>query len=143
VSLRQKNWAIIVDNFARALEKIHVSRDGRTVKMDFNEPLGDDDRRDLAAANKETFDKRVAVANVLEAIQQKRALPQDSLALLVGAPWAAYFTQAVAYDPKAPSAECVAAAKPLSNGKKPPPNPKCAPPVEPHEAQFGHKTQAG
>src|SRR5207302_10586523 len=39
VSLRQKSWAIVVDNFSRALQKIKVTRSGRVVKMKFNDPL--------------------------------------------------------------------------------------------------------
>ncbi len=113
VSLRQKSWAIIVDNFQRALENIKVSRSGRAVKMAFNEKLADSDKKDLDDANKETMDKRAAVADVLDAIQAHKALPADALTKVVGGPWATYFIQSATFDPsvKAPMtpAECTAA----------------------------------
>ena len=52
----------------------------------------------------------MAAAEVLDAVSSKKPVPQDSLAKLVGAPWAAYLAQQVSYDPtaKAPltAAEC-------------------------------------
>ena len=114
-SLRQKSWAIIVDNFQRAIENMKVTRSGRAVKLAFNEKLGDDDKKDLDAATKETMDKRSAVADVLDAIQSRKALPADALTKLVGGPWATYFVQASTFDPstKAPmtSSECATAKK--------------------------------
>jgi hypothetical protein len=107
-SLRQRSWAIIVDNFIHALQKATVSRSGRAVKLAFNEPLVDEDRRDLAEANKQTLDKRVAAAEVLDAIAQKKPLPQDSLAKIVGAPWAAYFAAVASYDPSQKAAPTTA-----------------------------------
>jgi hypothetical protein len=145
VSLRQKSWAIIVDNFSRAIQKMKVSRSGRTVKLSFSEPLADEDKRDLADANKETLDKRVAIADLLDAVTQKKPLPQDSLTKVVGAPWAAYFALASTYDPKNLPADCatVAVKKPAAKGKKgaaatvASADPKCAAPVEPPESEFG------
>ncbi len=90
ISLRQKNWAIIVDNWAHALEKMKVSRSGRTVKLAFNESVADDDKRDLDDANKKTLDTRAAVADVLDAISAKKSIPVDALSKLVGQPWAQY-----------------------------------------------------
>ena len=43
----EKKWAIIVDNFTHALEKAKVVRDGRTVRLTFNEPLDPSDKTDL------------------------------------------------------------------------------------------------
>jgi hypothetical protein len=112
-SLRQKSWAIIVDNFQRALENIKVTRSGRSVKLAFNEKLGDDDKKDLDEANKDTMDKRVAVANLLDAVQAKKPLPVADLTKIVGGPWATYLVNAATFDPtvKAPmtSIECTAA----------------------------------
>jgi hypothetical protein len=146
-SLRQKSWAIIVDNFSKAMQGIKVSRSGRTVKLAFNAPLDSGDAADLAQANKDTLDKRVAVADVLDAIQKKGALPETSLAKLVGAPWAAYLVAESTYDPKNLPADCAnakAAPKPAKGAKKgaaPAPaagvDPKCVAPVEPPEAQYG------
>jgi hypothetical protein len=152
VSLRQKSWAIIVDNFTRAMEKIKVSRSGRTVKLAFSESLDDADKRDLADANKETLDKRVAVADLLDAIAQKKPLPPDALGKIVGAPWAAYFVQEATFDPKSLPADCA----PVAGAKKPAPgqakgkkggpstaaapvvaDPRCAAPVEPPESEYG------
>ncbi len=93
VSLRQKNWAIIVDNFAHAIEKMKVIRSGRAVRLNFNEPLAADDKKDLDAADMQTRDKRVAVADILDAIEQKKTLPADALSKLIGPQWATYFAQ--------------------------------------------------
>jgi hypothetical protein len=115
VSLRQKSWAIIVDNFQRALENMKVSQSGRAVKMAFNEPLNDEDKKDLEDANKQTMDKRTAVADILDAIGQKKPVPQDALTKLVGAPWAAYLANVATNDPTQQTplttAECTTAKK--------------------------------
>jgi hypothetical protein len=152
VSLRQKSWAIIVDNFTHAIEKMKVSSSGRTVKLAFNEPLDPSDKTDLADANKETLDKRVAIADVLDAINQKKPIPQDSLTKIIGAPWAAYFVQEAAWDPKNLPAGCAAAApakktttKGGKKGAAAAPTaavvgvPGCTAPVEPPESEFGDK----
>ena len=121
VSLRQKSWAIIVDNFQRALENMKVSQSGRAVKMAFNEPLNDEDKKDLEDANKQTMDKRAAVADVLDAIGQKKPVPPDALTKLVGAPWAAYLATAATNDPTQKTAlttpECTTAKKSASKIK--------------------------
>jgi hypothetical protein len=149
ISLRQKSWAIIVDNFTRAIEKIKVTRSGRTIRMSFNEPILDEDRRDLQEARKDTQDRRTAVADLLEAIQSKKQIPQLSLTKLVGAPWATYLVALSTFNPKTLPPECSAPppapAKP-AKGKKaaaaapPAPNPKCVEPAEPPESAFGDKT---
>ena len=90
ITQRQKSWAVIVDNWAHALEKMKVNRSGRTVTIAFNEPLGDDDRRDLDDASKKTLDTRSAVADVLDAIGSKQNVPVPALTKLVGQPWAQY-----------------------------------------------------
>lgn len=151
VSLRQKSWAIIVDNFSKAIQGIKVSRSGRTVKLAFNAPLDDGDKSDLAQANKDTIDKRVAVADILDAVSKKEPIPEASLAKIVGPPWASYLVAASTYDPKNLPADC-AAAKPAAPAAKPakgkkgaaPPaapaaaaDPKCVAPVPPPDAQFG------
>lgn len=144
ISLRQKSWAIIVDNFSRALQKTKVARSGRVVKMRFNEALADDDKRDLVEAQKETADVRGAVADILTAIEAKQPVPVAPLTKLVGAPWATYLVAESTYDPKNLPASCTAAKPaPVAKGKKAapvaPPDPKCAAPVEPAAAEFAKK----
>ena len=140
VSLRQKSWAIIVDNFSRAIQKIKVTRSGRVVKMQFNEPLAAEDLRDLQDAQKDMLDQRTAVSDVLAAIQTKQAVPVGSLTKLVGAPWATYLVAESTWDPKNLPPECAPVKKP-AKGKAPPPDPKCVAPVEPPGSQFGLKAK--
>jgi hypothetical protein len=155
VSLRQKSWAIIVDNFSKAIQGIKVSRSGRTVKLAFNAQLDDGDKSDLAQANKDTIDKRVAVADILDAVSKKGPIPESSLAKLVGPLWASYLVAESTYDPNNLPADCAAAKpapKPAAPAAKPakgkkraaapaapsiPVDPKCVPPVAPPESQFG------
>jgi hypothetical protein len=135
VSLRQKSWAIIVDNFSSAIQKIKVTRSGRVVKMTFNEPLTADDQKDLQAAQQNTIDNRTAVADVLSAIEAKQPVPVPALTKLVGPVWATYLSAASVWDPKNPPPQC--AKTPPKKGKGPPPDPSCVAPVEPPVAQFG------
>jgi hypothetical protein len=135
VSLRQRSWAIIVDNFSRALQKTKVTRAGRVVKMQFNEPLAADDVRDLTEARKDATDQRGAVADILAAIQGKQAVPVAALTKLVGPQWATYLVAESTWDPKNLPPECTA--KKPAGKKAPPPDPRCVAPVEPPAAQFG------
>ena len=151
VSLRQKSWAIVVDNFSRALQKIKVTRSGRVVKMKFNDPLPEEDRKDLEDAKRNTLDRRAAVADVLDAIQAKQPMPVPSLTKLVGATWATYLAQLAAFDASKIPSTCGAKPPPpppTPKGKKPaptppppPPDPRCLPPVEPSAALFGDKVK--
>ncbi len=135
VSLRQKSWAIIVDNFSSAIQKIKVTRSGRVVKMTFNEPLSPDDQKDLQAALQSTIDNRTAVADILTAVQAKQAIPVGALTKLVGPVWATYLVADSTWDPKNPPPQC--AKTPPKKGKAPPADPACVAPVEPPAAQFG------
>jgi hypothetical protein len=143
VSLRQRTWAIIVDNFMKAIRGIKVSRSGRVVKMRFNEALDPGDKGDLEEANKDTFDKRTAIADILGAIRTKQAVPVASLTKLVGAPWATYLVALSTFDPKKIPASCAKAPTPAPKKGKAqvvlPPDPACSPPVEPLLASFGDK----
>ncbi|HEY8074723.1 MAG TPA: hypothetical protein VIF62_11445, partial [Labilithrix sp.] len=144
ISLRQKSWAIIVDNFLKAITGIKVSRSGRVVKMKFNAPLDPSDKGDLDAARTDTADKRGAVADILNAVKGKQAVPVASLTKLVGAPWAQYLVNLSTFDPKNVPASCKPVPPPpLKKGQKPPPpppvDPKCLPPVEPPISAFSTK----
>jgi len=137
VTRQEKRWAFIVDNFIHALEKAKVSRDGRTVRIAFNEPLDSSDQKDLDDADAKTAEQRAAIADVLEAIAGKKPVPADALAKIVGAPWATYLVALSTFDPKALPASC-AAAFVQPKGKTPvPPDPSCVAPVEPPRAQYG------
>ncbi len=144
VSLRQKSWAIIVDNFIKAVQGIKVSRSGRVVKMRFNAPLDPSDKGDLDAARTDTADKRGAVADILNAVKGKQSVPVASLTKLVGPQWAQYLVSLSTFDPKNLPASCKTPPPPPPPAKKgakpappPPPDPKCLPPVEPPISQFG------
>jgi hypothetical protein len=92
-SLHEKKFAAVVDNFVHALEDTTVSRKDRTVRLTFRGPLDPNDVAALADADKQTHDKRAAVADVLAAIADKKKVPEPSLAKLVGAKWATYLAQ--------------------------------------------------
>lgn len=87
---RAKKFAAIVDVFLTSLKKAKVSRSGRIVKLSFYEPLQEDDKQELAEADKSTIERRVAVAEILDAMQQKQRPPIPALTKLVGASWAKY-----------------------------------------------------
>jgi hypothetical protein len=140
VSLRQKSWAIIVDNYIKALRNTKVTRSGRVVKLSFNEPLTPEDLRDLEDTQKKMLDERAAVADVLNAITAKQPIPAPSLTKLVGPTWATYLVALSTWDPKNPPPECAAPATPPKKGQKPAPvDPKCKEPVEPPVKDFGAK----
>lgn len=149
-SLRQRQFAIIVDNFNQALRGMKVSRSGRVVKMQFHQPLDPTDRADLDDARAKTNQFRSAVADVLNAVKAKQQLPVAALTLIVGAPWAQYFSGLSVYDPKniPPTCAPAAAAPKGKKGKKAPPpapaaalpDPRCQAPVEPAHNTFGIKS---
>jgi len=90
ITLREHEWVAIVDTFMKSLRGMKVERNGRAVAVRFNEPLSPDDKRELDDAEKKTEDKRSAVADVLEAVQAKKAVPQPALTKLVGEKWATF-----------------------------------------------------
>lgn len=87
---RQKEFAAIVDTYVMALEKAKVSREGRTVRVSFNQPLTKEDLQSLKDAEQTSLEKRQATADILEAIQKKGPLPVSALSKLVGPKWATY-----------------------------------------------------
>jgi hypothetical protein len=86
----QKKFAAVVDTFFAALHKMKVTRSGRTIRISYNEKLSKDDLTELEDADKSTVEKRIATAQILDAIQSKKPIPQGSLGKLVGPKWAAY-----------------------------------------------------
>lgn len=119
----QKKFGAVVDTFFAALRKMEVTRSGRTIRIAYKERLSKDDMSELTDADKSTVEKRVATAEILDAVQQKRAIPQASLAKLVGNRWASYLLGPVPADlhppPKSPLslAECQAIQQKLANVK--------------------------
>lgn len=145
-SLRQRQFAIIVDNFSQALRAMKVTRSSRVVKLQFQKPLDPSDKTDLDDARAKTAALRSGVADVLNAIKLKQPIPVLPLTSIVGAPWATYLSALAAFDPKNLPPTCGAAAAATPKGKKgkkapPPPvaDPRCAPPVEPPPGVFGIK----
>ena len=149
-SLRQRQFAIIVDNFSQALRAMKVTRSGRVVKMQFRQALDPSDRTDLDDARAKTSQLRSGVADVLGAIKARQPIPVGPLTQIVGAPWATYLAALSVFDPKNIPATCGAVAatpKPKKGSKRaaPPPvpaapaDPHCAPPVEAPPALFGIK----
>jgi hypothetical protein len=157
-SLRQRQFAIIVDNFTQALRGIKVTRSNRVVKLQFHQPLDPNDRADLDTARAQTNQMRGAVADILNAVKMKQMVPVGPLSLIVGGPWANYLAGLSVYDPKNIPPTCANAPKPVAapvpkggkpkKGKPPPPppgpaaafDPRCQPPVEPPGSQFGVKS---
>jgi hypothetical protein len=138
ISHEEKNWAIIVDNFMHALEKAKVVRSGRTVKLAFNEPLDASDKADLTDAQTKSADRRTAIADLLDAVQQKKPVPLASLSKIVGTPWATYLIANSTFDPKTLPADCSAPKPKVKHGQPVPPgDPKCIAPIAPPENQFG------
>ncbi|HVH44368.1 MAG TPA: hypothetical protein VM925_18575 [Labilithrix sp.] len=87
---RSKKFGAVVDTYFKSLKSAKVARDGRTIRVMFKEALSAEDLTALEEADKTTIERRVAVAEVLSAIQAKRAVPEASLSKLVGAPWAKF-----------------------------------------------------
>lgn len=88
----QKKFAAVVDTFFRALHRMKVSRSGRTVSVSYDEKLSKDDVEEIKDADQSTEDKRIATAQILEAVQRRQPVPREPLAKLVGDKWATYLT---------------------------------------------------
>lgn len=92
VTAGQKKFAAVADDYFKALKGAKVSRKGRTVRIAFREALSKADLAALDEAESSTVEKRRATADILDAIQAKRPVPQPALAKLVGAQWATFLT---------------------------------------------------
>ncbi|CAN5922087.1 hypothetical protein BH11MYX4_BH11MYX4_16630 [soil metagenome] len=89
---RQKKFAGIVDTYLKALKNSKVTRNGRTIRVSYKEPLSKADLVAVEEADKSSADKKLATAEILDAIQAKQAIPKASLAKLVGPGWAQFLT---------------------------------------------------
>lgn len=88
----QKKFAAIADDYFNALKGAKVTRKGRTVRVAFREALSKEDLVAFEDADRTTAEKRRATAEILDAIQAKKPVPQLALAKLVGPQWAAFLT---------------------------------------------------
>ncbi|MDB4937997.1 MAG: hypothetical protein JWP87_4969 [Labilithrix sp.] len=92
VTTGQKKFAAVADNYFKALKGAKVTRKGRTVRVAMREGLSKADLLALDDADRSTAEKRRATAEILDAIQAKKPVPQGPLAKLVGPQWAAFLT---------------------------------------------------
>lgn len=87
---RHKKFAAFSDKYFTALKNAKVTRSGRSIRVSFSEKLGKEDILALEDADRTTVDKRRAVAEVLEAVQARKNVPEAPLAKLVGPAWAKF-----------------------------------------------------
>ncbi|MDB5213566.1 MAG: hypothetical protein JWO86_1493 [Myxococcaceae bacterium] len=92
VTAGQKKFAAVADDYFTALKGAKVTRKGRTVRVALRQALSKADLAALDEAESSTVEKRRATADILDAIQAKRPVPQPALAKLVGGPWATFLT---------------------------------------------------
>jgi hypothetical protein len=92
VTTGHKKFAAVADNYFKALKGAKVTRKGRTVRVALREALSKADLVALDEADRSTAEKRRATAEILDAIQAKKAVPQPALAKLVGSQWATFLT---------------------------------------------------
>lgn len=102
---RTKRFAAIVDNYFDALKAMKYVRNGRAIKISFSSLISAEDKASLEEVEKSTGDKRRAAAEIVDALRDKKPIPQKPLAKLVGEPWAKYLA--------APPPEGVSARAPL------------------------------
>jgi hypothetical protein len=89
---RQKKFAGIVDTYIKALKGSKVTRKGRTIRVSYKEALSKADLVAVEEADKSSADKKLATAEILDAIQAKAPIPVASLGKLVGPAWAKFLT---------------------------------------------------
>ena len=85
----EKKFSDVADTYFQALSKMTITRNGRTIKIAYKAKFTKEDESELKG-DENTDDKRVAVAEILSAIKDKKPIPQASLAKLVGSSWATY-----------------------------------------------------
>jgi hypothetical protein len=89
-SIRQKTFAAVADTYFQALSQMKITRDGRSLKISYKASFTKADRQEMEEQEKSGADKRLPVTEVLEAIRDRKPIPQASLAKLVGNSWATY-----------------------------------------------------
>jgi len=89
-TIKQKKFVDVADTYFQALSQMKVSRDGRTLKISYKASFTKEDQQELQDEDKGSADKRMPVTEILEAIRDKKPIPQASLAKLVGSSWATY-----------------------------------------------------
>lgn len=90
---RHKEFNLLADAYFKSFNTAKVTRKGRTIKVTFLEKLAESDVSAVEDLYRKEADKRKAVAQILDAIQGKRSVPEAPLGVLVGKPWAAYLTK--------------------------------------------------
>lgn len=88
-TIRQKKFADVADTYFQALSLMKVTREGRTLKIAYKASFTKEDQQELQDEDKGA-DKRLPVTDILEAIHDKKPIPQAALAKLVGSSWATY-----------------------------------------------------
>ncbi len=89
-SIHQKKFADVADTYFQALSLMKVTTNGRTVKISYKASFTKEDQQELQGEESGANDKRMPVTDILEAIRDKKPIPQAALAKLVGPSWAAY-----------------------------------------------------
>jgi len=89
-SIHQHKFVAVSDTYFQALSLMKVSKSGRTVKVAFKASFTKEDQQELKDEDTKATDKRLPVTEILEAIRDKKPIPQGSLSKLVGPSWAAY-----------------------------------------------------
>jgi hypothetical protein len=89
-SIHQHKFVAVSDTYFQALSLMKVTTSGRTVKISFKAAFTKEDQQELKDEDSKANDKRLPVTEILEAIRDKKPIPQASLAKLVGPSWAAY-----------------------------------------------------
>jgi hypothetical protein len=99
ITAGHKKFAAVADNYFKALKGAKVTRKGRTVRVAMREGLSKADLVALDEADRSTVEKRRATAEILDAIQAKKPVPQPALAKLVGSQWATFLTGPAPFEP--------------------------------------------
>lgn len=87
---QQKKFGAVADAFFHALKKSKVTRKGRSVTISFREALSPEDLDALEEADRTTKAKRQATATIIDALQNRRPVPEAALSKIVGPTWGRY-----------------------------------------------------
>jgi hypothetical protein len=86
----QRKWSVGIDPFLRAVKNGTVSRSGRVVTMKLSEKFTDAERKELKEVMTRSSDDMQAAAAITQALTKGAAVPEASLAQIVGPEWASY-----------------------------------------------------